>query len=79
MKILNRLTSGQGLSALLALSVLLLLCPPVEAQRKSQSGRLRRATAPAPRTAFDRGYEAGYNDGYNSGKSDYNSKLDRDY
>jgi hypothetical protein len=57
---------------------LLVLTSSAEAQRKSPSGKLRRAPT-APRTAYERGYDAGYADGYNSGKSDYNSKLDRDY
>jgi hypothetical protein len=66
------------LMVILSLSGLLILDASAQTQRKSRSSTLRR-TAAAPRTAYERGYEAGYTDGYNSGRSDYNSRLDRDY
>jgi hypothetical protein len=78
MNYLGRWFSTSTLIGVLCLSGLLIFSNPVQAQRKSQSGKLRRASV-APRTAYEHGYVAGYNDGYTSGKSDYNARLDRDY
>ncbi len=76
----NRLRPVLSWTLTVALSCggLLLISGSAAAQKKSRTTTLRRAT-PAPRTVYERGYETGYTDGYTSGKSDYNSKLDRDY